>query len=47
VCDDVSTTNNTDSRCPENTAFVPILMEAIYILFASILMLNLLIAKFR
>ncbi|KAK2189307.1 hypothetical protein NP493_109g03017 [Ridgeia piscesae] len=46
MCDDVPTTNNTDSRCPENTAFVPILMEAIYILIASILMLNLLIAKF-
>ncbi|KAI0221469.1 Transient receptor potential cation channel subfamily M member 2 [Lamellibrachia satsuma] len=39
-------TNSALPRCPENTAFVPIMLQAVYILFTSILMLNLLIAKF-
>ncbi|KAI0224322.1 Transient receptor potential cation channel subfamily M member-like 2 [Lamellibrachia satsuma] len=39
-------TNSSLSRCPENTAFVPLMLQAAYILFTSILMLNLLIAKF-
>ncbi|KAK2189306.1 hypothetical protein NP493_109g03003 [Ridgeia piscesae] len=43
---DSATNDKLEPRCPENTAFIPIVMEAIYILFASILMLNLLIAKF-
>ncbi|KAI0225351.1 Transient receptor potential cation channel subfamily M member 2, partial [Lamellibrachia satsuma] len=39
-------TNSSLSRCPENTAFVPTVLQAGYILITSVLMLNLLIAKF-
>ncbi|KAI0217091.1 hypothetical protein LSAT2_031008 [Lamellibrachia satsuma] len=39
-------TNSSPSRCPKNTAFVPIMLQIVYMLFTSILMVNLLIAKF-
>ncbi|KAI0235847.1 Transient receptor potential cation channel subfamily M member 2 [Lamellibrachia satsuma] len=46
ACDASPTANSTLPRCPENTAFVPSTLMAIYILFANVLMLNLLIAMF-